>query len=81
MPTISPADLLLYGVKPPAGTTPYVKLGGNGQITAAVYAPGHARRGQRRREHRACLRFGRRRNRGMKGVTNLHYDEALGPAG
>ena len=36
-----PGNLLLYGVQPSDGETPHVKLGGNGEITAAVYAPGH----------------------------------------
>lgn len=76
-----PGDLLLYGINPAAGTTPYVKLGGNGQITAAVYAPGYdvTINGGGSSGHVFGSVIGKTVT--MTGVTNLHYDEALGSAG
>lgn len=77
-----PADLLFYGVQPdPAATTPHVKLGGNGQITAAVYAPGHdvTINGGGNSGHVFGSVVGKTAT--MTGVTNLHYDEALSSGG
>ena len=76
-----PADLLLYGIKPAAGTTPHVSLGGNGQITAAVYAPGHTVtvNGGGNSGHVFGSVVGKTVT--MTGVTNLHYDEALSVGG
>lgn len=77
-----PGDLLLYGVQPAAGdTTPHVKLGGNGQITTAVYAPGHdvTINGGGTNGHVFGSVVGKTAT--MTGVTNLHYDEALSSGG
>ncbi len=80
-PNDQPSDLLLYGVQPTDGVTRSVNLGGNGQITAAVYAP----------DYNVTVNGGG--NSGhvfgsvvglsvtMTGVTNLHYDETLASAG
>ena len=38
-PNDQPSDLLLYGIQPTDGLPRQVTLGGNGQITAALYAP------------------------------------------
>ena len=75
-----PSDLLLYGVQPLSGT-PHVSLGGNGQITAAVYAP----------DYNVTVSGGGSSGHvfgsvvcktvSMTGVTNLHYDEALSATG
>ena len=77
-----PSNLLLYGVQPAANApTPSVTLGGNGAFSGAVYAPG------------ANVTVNGGGNSGqvfgsvvgktvyMNGVTNLHYDEALGLTG
>ncbi len=76
-----PGNLLLYGVQPTSGATPYVKLGGNGAITAAVYAPGHdvEIKGGGTNGHVFGSVVGKTVT--MNGVTNLHYDEALGSGG
>lgn len=75
-----PGDLLLYGINPSSGS-PHVKLGGNGQITAAVYAPGHdvTVNGGGSSGHVFGSIVGKTVT--MTGVTNLHYDEALGSGG
>ena len=76
-----PGDLLLYGVQPATGQNPYVKLGGNGAITTAVYAPGHdvTVNGGGTNGHVFGSAVGKTVT--MTGVTNLHYDEALGSGG
>ncbi len=76
-----PGDLLFYGVQPDTGVNPYVKLGGNGAITAAVYAPGHdvTVNGGGSSGHVFGSAVGKTVT--MTGVTNLHYDEALSSGG
>lgn len=76
-----PGNLLLYGVQPSDGETPHVKLGGNGEITAAVYAPGHdvTINGGGTDGHVYGSAVGKTVT--MTGVTNLHYDEALSSGG
>jgi hypothetical protein len=77
-----PSDLLLYGVQP---TDPNANLtaslGGNGSISAALYAPGHAVtvNGGGTNGHVYGSVVGKTVS--MTGVTNLHYDEALGSGG
>jgi hypothetical protein len=77
-----PGNLLMYGITPPAGTTtPTVSLGGNGLLSAAIYAPDF---------HVQINNGGTRgsvygsfvgKSVKMDGVTDLHYDEALGSGG
>ncbi|MEP6936797.1 MAG: hypothetical protein ABI871_01895 [Chthoniobacterales bacterium] len=76
-----PADLQLYGIQPPTGITQTVSLGGNGQITASVYAPGAAVsvNGGGTNGHVFGSVVGKTMT--MTGVTNLHYDEALSKGG
>jgi hypothetical protein len=76
-----PLDLQLYGIQPPAGVSKTVSLGGNGQITAAVYAPDHdiSVNGGGSSGHVFGSLVGKTLT--MTGVTNLHYDETLGSAG
>lgn len=78
-----PGDLLMYGIQPaPGDTRNYeVKLGGNGRISAAVYAPNHAVtiNGGGTDGHVFGSAVGKTVK--MTGVTNLHYDEALGSGG
>jgi hypothetical protein len=80
-PANQPSDLLLYGVQPTGSVTPHVSLGGNGQISAAVYAPGHdvTINGGGSSGHVFGSVVGKTVS--MTGVTNLHYDEALSSAG
>jgi hypothetical protein len=80
-PSNQPGDLLLYGVQPLAGSTPNVSLGGNGQITAALYAPDYAVsvNGGGTNGHVFGSIVGK--SVVMTGVTNLHYDEALADDG
>ena len=76
-----PLDLQLYGIQPPADTPEHVNLGGNAQLTAAVYAPGHdvSINGGGSSGHVFGSIIGK--TVVMTGVTNLHYDEALGSGG
>ncbi len=76
-----PQDLQFYGLPPPAGVPEHVKLGGNGQITAAVYAPGYdvTVNGGGNSGHVFGSVVGKTVT--MTGVTNLHYDEALSGGG
>lgn len=76
-----PGDLLLYGVTPLSNATRTLNLGGNGQLSAAVYAPDYDVS-----IHNSGVRgtvsgsfVGKTVT--MTGVTDLHYDEALGAGG
>lgn len=76
-----PANLLIYGIDPPPNETRILELGGNSLLSAAVYAP------------RFDVQVNNGGTRGsvfgsfvgksvkMVGVTDLHYDEALGSSG
>ena len=59
----------------------HVNLGGNGEISAAVYAPEHdvVVNGGGNTGHVFGSIVGK--TVAMTGVTNLHYDEALGSGG
>jgi hypothetical protein len=76
-----PLDLQLYGLQPPSGTSRHVNLGGNAQISAAVYAPDYdvTVNGGGSSGHVYGSVVGKTVT--MTGVTNLHYDEALGGGG
>jgi hypothetical protein len=76
-----PLDLEMFGIQPPGPTSKQVSLGGNGQIIAAVYAPGHdvSVNGGGTDGHVFGSLIGKSVT--MTGVTNLHYDEALASAG
>ncbi|HEY3663876.1 MAG TPA: collagen-binding domain-containing protein [Chthoniobacterales bacterium] len=81
-PSNQPSDLLLYGLQPASGaSTPHLSLGGNGQISAAVYAPDYdiTVNGGGSSGHVFGSVVGKTVS--MTGVTNLHYDEALGNSG
>ena len=80
-PANQPGDLLLYGVQSTASVTPHVNLGGNGQITASVYAPDYdvTVNGGGSSGHVFGSVVGK--TVAMTGVTNLHYDEALAASG
>jgi hypothetical protein len=76
-----PSDLQLYGINPSDGTSTHVSLSGNAQISASVYAPGHdvTVSGGGSNGHVFGSVVGKTVT--MTGVTNLHYDEALGSTG
>jgi len=76
-----PNDLQLYGVKPSDNSSKHVNLGGNGQISAAVYAPDHdvTINGGGTSGHVFGSVVGK--TVVMTGVTNLHYDEAASSSG
>jgi hypothetical protein len=76
-----PGDLQLYGIQPVGNSPQTVTLGGNGQLTAAVYAPGAdvSVNGGGSTGHVYGSVVGKTVM--MTGVTNLHYDEALGAGG
>ena len=76
-----PGDLLMYGINPPAGTSRSIQLGGTSLLSAAVYAPGHSveinNGGTRGSVYGSFVG----KTVKMNGVTDLHYDEALGAGG
>lgn len=76
-----PLDLQLYGIQPTDGVARHVVLGGNAQISAAVYAPNHdvSVNGAGSNGHVYGSIVGK--TVVMNGVSNLHYDEALGAGG
>jgi hypothetical protein len=76
-----PGDLMLYGIQPPDGASEHVNFGGNSQITASVYAPGHdvTVNGGGTNGHVYGSIIGKTVT--MTGVSNLHYDESLGATG
>ena len=76
-----PSDLMLYGIQPPTNTSKHVSIGGNSQITASVYAPGHdvTINGSGTNGHVYGSIVGKTVT--MTGVSNLHYDERLSSTG
>jgi hypothetical protein len=76
-----PGDLTLYGIQPPTNSVEHVNIGGNSQITASIYAPGHdvTVNGGGTNGHVYGSIVGRSVT--MTGVSNLHYDERLGSTG
>ncbi|HEX4665451.1 MAG TPA: hypothetical protein VH207_02535 [Chthoniobacterales bacterium] len=80
-PANQPANLLFYGVHSDSSLARHVNLGGNGQISAAVYAPEHdvVVNGGGSSGHVFGSVVGK--SVAMTGVTNLHYDEALAAGG
>jgi hypothetical protein len=76
-----PGHVVFYEIKPPAGTSQSIQLAGNANIEAAVYAPD------------ATVTINGGGSSGtfsgsvvgntvtMTGITNVHYDEALGNSG
>jgi hypothetical protein len=76
-----PGDLMLYGIQPPTSSSEHVSFGGNSQISASIYAPGHdvTVNGSGTNGHVYGSIIGKTVT--MTGVSNLHYDERLGSAG
>jgi hypothetical protein len=76
-----PGDFMLYGIQPPTTSSEHVNFGGNSQITASIYAPGHdvTVNGGGTNGHVYGSIVGKTVT--MTGVSNLHYDERLGSTG
>ncbi len=76
-----PGDLLLYGIDPPSGTSRSFQLGGNSLLSAAVYAPGYDVQINNGGTRGSVFGSFVGKTVTMNGVTDLHYDEALGSGG
>ncbi|MDQ6626210.1 MAG: hypothetical protein M3Y69_08765 [Verrucomicrobiota bacterium] len=76
-----PGDLQLYGITPPAGTVRNFAIGGNSQLSAAVYAPGFDVQVNNGGTRGSVYGSFVGKTVKMNGVTDLHYDEALGASG
>jgi hypothetical protein len=76
-----PGDLLLYGITPPPNTVRTLELGGNGQLSAAVYAPDYDVNIDNSGTRGTVFGSFVGKTVAMTGVTDLHYDEALGTGG
>jgi hypothetical protein len=76
-----PGDLTLYGIQPPTNSSEHVSIGGNSQISASIYAPGHdvTVNGSGSNGHVYGSIIGKTVT--MTGVSNLHYDEKLSSTG
>ena len=77
-----PGNLLMYGVTPTdTSITKTVQLGGNGLLSAAVYAPDYAVTINNGGTKGSVYGSFVGKTVTMDGVTDLHYDEALGAGG
>ncbi|MFL6584152.1 MAG: hypothetical protein ACJ8KU_06510 [Chthoniobacterales bacterium] len=77
-----PGDLLFYGVNPTDPTTPRTfALGGNSLLSAAVYAPAYDVQINNGGTRGSVYGSFVGKTVKMNGVTDLHYDEALGTGG
>lgn len=76
-----PGDLLFYGITPPSGTSRSVEIGGNSQLSAAVYAPDYDVQINNGGTRGSVYGSFVGKTVKMNGVTDLHYDEALGAGG
>jgi hypothetical protein len=78
----NPLHMQLYGIQPPQGTrTPSVSLSGNSQIMASLYAPNHNVTVNGAGSNGQFFGSIVGATVTMTGVTNLHYDEAMGAGG
>jgi hypothetical protein len=76
-----PGDLLFYGVNPPDNVSRTFALGGNSVLSAAVYAPGYDVQINNGGTRGSVYGSFVGKTVKMNGVTDLHYDEALGSGG
>ena len=77
-----PGNLLMYGITPTDTTvTKTVQLGGNGLLSAAVYAPDYAVTINNGGTKGSVFGSFVGKSVTMDGVTDLHYDEALASGG
>lgn len=76
-----PGDLLFYGVNPPDNSSRSFALGGNAVLSAAVYAPAYDVQINNGGTRGSVFGSFVGKSVKMNGVTDLHYDEALGSGG
>ncbi len=77
-----PGDLMFYGINPPdANATRTFSLGGNSLLSAAVYAPSYDVEINNGGTRGSVFGSFAGKSVKMVGVTDLHYDEALGAGG
>ena len=76
-----PGDLLLYGITPSDNTARTVAIGGNSQLSAAVYAPAYDVQINNGGTKGSVYGSYVGKTVKMNGVTDLHYDESLGSGG
>jgi hypothetical protein len=71
----------MYGITPPTGTVRNFAIGGNSQLSAAVYAPAFDVQVNNGGTRGSVYGSFVGKTVKMNGVTDLHYDEALGSGG
>lgn len=76
-----PGDMLMYGITPPTGSSRSIAIGGNSQLSAAVYAPDFDVQVNNGGTRGSVYGSFVGKTVKMNGVTDLHYDEALGAGG
>src|SRR5205085_9416240 len=77
-----PGDLMMYGITPTgSGTSRTFALGGNSLLSAAVYAPDFDVQINNGGTRGSVFGSFVGKTVKMTGVTDLHYDEALGSGG
>jgi hypothetical protein len=76
-----PGNLQMYGVTPAPGTPRTFELGGNSLLSAAVYAPDFDVQINNGGTRGSAFGSFVGKTVKMTGVTDLHYDEALGSGG
>lgn len=76
-----PGDLLFYGINPPDNSSRSFQLGGNALLSAAVYAPAYDVQINNGGTRGSVYGSFVGKSVKMNGVTDLHYDEALGSGG
>jgi hypothetical protein len=76
-----PGDLQLYGISPADNSSRTVEIGGNTQLSAAVYAPGFDVQINNGGTRGSVYGSFVGKTVKMNGVTDLHYDEALSSGG
>ena len=77
-----PGDLMMYGITPSStSSTRNFSLGGNALLSAAVYAPDYTVQINNGGTRGSVFGSFVGKSVTMTGVTDLHYDEALGVGG
>lgn len=76
-----PGDLLLYGITPADNSARSMQIGGNSLLSAAVYAPAFDVQINNGGTRGSVFGSFVGKTVKMNGVTDLHYDEALGDGG
>jgi hypothetical protein len=76
-----PGDLQIYGISPLDNSPRIMEIGGNTHLSAAVYAPGFDVQINNGGTRGSVYGSFVGKTVKMNGVTDLHYDEALGSGG